>query len=155
MDAANSGQGKVVMESREIMRWLAHRSPFLLVDRVIDFEANTRIVALKNVSFNEPFFPGHFPGNPVMPGVLILEAMAQAACILVARTLELNPADFVTYFAGIDVARFKRPVLPGDQLRLEVSLARAIRGIYKFQGKALVDGEVAAEATLLSAFRKL
>ncbi len=155
MDAAKTGQSSVVMESREIMRWLAHRAPFLLVDRVIEFEPNTRIVAIKNVTFNEPFFPGHFPNNPVMPGVLLLEAMAQAACILVARTLELNPADFVTYFAGIDHARFKRPVLPGDQVRLEVSLARALRGIYKFKAVALVDGEMAAEAELLSAFRKL
>ena len=155
MDAGKTGQTGVVMESREIMRWLAHRAPFLLVDRVIEFEANTRIVAIKNVPFNEPFFPGHFPNNPVMPGVLLLEALAQAACILVSRTLELNPADFVTYFAGIDNARFKRPVLPGDQVRLEVSLTRALRGIYKFKGVALVDGDVAAEAELLSAFRKL
>ncbi len=144
-----------VMESREVMRWLAHRAPFLLVDRVIEFEPNVRIVAIKNVTYNEPFFPGHFPNNPVMPGVLILEALAQAAAILVGRSLALNPADFVSLFAGIDEARFKRPVLPGDQMRLEVEQIRAMRGIYKFKTRVTVDGELAAEAVLLSAFRPL
>ena len=142
-----------VMETKEVMRWLAHRSPFLLIDRVLEMEPGKRIVALKNVTFNEPFFPGHFPNNPVMPGVLLLEAMAQAAAILVCKTLTLNPQDYVTYFAGIDRARFKRPVVPGDQLTLVVTQERALRGIYKFDGKASVGTEVAAEAVLLSAVR--
>ena len=141
------------METKEVMRWLAHRSPFLLVDRVIEFEPDRRIVALKNVTYNEPFFPGHFPDNPVMPGVLILEAMAQAAAILVCRTRSVKPQDYLTYFAGIDQARFKRPVVPGDQLTLEVIQQRAIRGIYKFEASARVGAEVAAEAILLSAVR--
>jgi 3-hydroxyacyl-[acyl-carrier-protein] dehydratase len=142
-----------VMETKEVMRWLAHRAPFLLVDRVLELDAGKHIVALKNVTFNEPFFPGHFPSNPVMPGVLLLEAMAQAAAILVCKTRSVNPQDFLTYFAGIDEARFKRPVVPGDQLILDVTLLRSLRGIYKFNAKALVADEVAAEAVLLSAVR--
>jgi 3-hydroxyacyl-[acyl-carrier-protein] dehydratase len=142
-----------VMETHEVMRWLAHRAPFLLIDRVLEIDAGKRIVALKNVTFNEPFFPGHFPGNPVMPGVLLLEAMAQAASILVCKTMQVDPSNYLTYLAGIDEARFKRPVVPGDQLILEVSQIRALRGVYKFQGKARIGAEVAAEAVLLSAVR--
>jgi 3-hydroxyacyl-[acyl-carrier-protein] dehydratase len=141
------------MEAKEVMRWLAHRAPFLLVDRVLELQPGKHIVAIKNVTYNEPFFPGHFPGNPVMPGVLLLEAMAQAAAILVCNTLAVKPQDFLTYFAGIDRARFRRPVVPGDQLTLDVTLLRALRGIYKFDATARVDNEVAAEAILLSAVR--
>jgi 3-hydroxyacyl-[acyl-carrier-protein] dehydratase len=141
------------MEAKEVMRWLAHRAPFLLVDRVLELQPGKHIVAIKNVTYNEPFFPGHFPGNPVMPGVLLLEAMAQAAAILVCKTLAVKPQDFLTYFAGIDRARFRRPVVPGDQLTLDVTLLRALRGIYKFDATARVDNEVAAEAILLSAVR--
>jgi len=141
------------METKEVMRWLAHRSPFLLIDRVLEFDPGKRIVAIKNVTYNEPFFPGHFPDNPVMPGVLILEAMAQAAAILVCKSQSVNPQDFVTYFAGIDKARFKRPVVPGDQLTLEVVLQRALRDIYKFDARAKIAEGIAAEAVLLSAVR--
>ena len=141
------------MEAKEVMRWLAHRSPFLLIDRVLELQPGKHIVAVKNVTYNEPFFPGHFPENPVMPGVLLVEAMAQAAAILVCKSEGLKPQDFITYFAGIDRARFKRPVVPGDQLTLDVTLQRALRGIYKFDAKATVENEMAAEAILLSAVR--
>lgn len=142
-----------VMEAKEVMQWLAHRSPFLLIDRVLELEPSTRIIAIKNVTYNEPFFPGHFPENPVMPGVLLLEAMAQAAAILVFKSQRVNPQDFVPYFAGIDRARFKRPVVPGDRLTLDVTLQRTLRGIYKFDARATVENEIAAEAILLSAVR--
>jgi 3-hydroxyacyl-[acyl-carrier-protein] dehydratase len=134
----------------EIMRRLPHRYPMLLVDRVLECVSGERLVALKNVSVNEPFFAGHFPGRPVMPGVLILEAMAQAAGILTFVTANIYPDESVKfYFAGIDKARFRRPVLPGDQLLLKVSLERRIRSIWKFATVAEVGGEEVCSAEMM------
>jgi 3-hydroxyacyl-[acyl-carrier-protein] dehydratase len=138
------------------MEYLPHRYPFLMIDRVVSVEAGSRIVALKNVSINEPYFVGHFPHHPVMPGVLIIESLAQAAAILTFST-EGHKANenMVYYFVGIDNARFKRPVTPGDTLRLEVSLLRHVRGLWKFHGKAYVADAMAAEADLMCTIRLL
>ena len=144
------------MDIHEVLKYLPHRYPFMLIDRVLTLEPGRRITALKNVSFNEPHFPGHFPYHPVMPGVLILEAMAQAAAILSFKTAGRAPdGDAVYYFAGIDGARFKRPVVPGDQLTLEVEILRTMRGVWKYKGVARVDGELAAEAQLLCSLKAL
>jgi len=138
------------MDIHEILNHLPHRYPFMLVDRVISLELGKEIVAIKNVSMNEPFFPGHFPYHPVMPGVLIVEALAQAAAILSFKTMDTKPSDdSVYYFAGIDNARFKKPVSPGDQLILKVSIDRVLRGIWKYKGQALVDDVVVAEAEMM------
>lgn len=138
------------MDIHEILNHLPHRYPFMLVDRVLSLELGKEIVAVKNVSMNEPFFPGHFPYHPVMPGVLIVEAMAQAAAILSFKTMETKPSDdSVYYFAGIDSARFKKPVSPGDQLILKVRIDRVLRGIWKYVGQALVDDVVVAEAEMM------
>lgn len=144
------------MDIHEILAHLPHRYPILLVDRVLDVVPGERIVALKNVSVNEPFFPGHYPHHPVMPGVLIVEALAQAAAILSFKTLGGTPDDkSVYYFVGIDGARFKRPVSPGDQLILEVSIQANKRGLWKFAGQAKVDGQIAAEAELMCTVRTI
>lgn len=146
----------IAMDIRSILEHLPHRYPFLLVDRVLEIEKGKRIVAIKNVTINEPFFVGHFPHLPVMPGVLIIEAMAQAACILSFQTLgRVSDDRSVFYFVGIDGARFKRPVSPGDQLRLEVDILRTVRSICKFSAKALVDGDVVAEAELMCTLREI
>ncbi len=138
------------MNIQEILEYLPHRYPFLLIDRVIECELGKRIRALKNVSVNEPYFNGHFPYYKVMPGVLIVEAMAQAAAILSFRTMGIKPDDkSVYFFAGIDRARFKKPVMPGDQLVLEVSIERTVRNVVKDAGKAYVGGRLVAEAELL------
>jgi len=140
----------------EIKEYLPHRYPFLLIDRVIAFEQGVRVVALKNVTVNEPFFPGHFPHFAVMPGVLIVEAMAQAAAVLSLKSLgHKNDGKWVYYFVGIDGARFKRPVVPGDTLTLEVTAGPTRRGMAKFTAVAKVGGDVAAEAELLCALREL
>jgi 3-hydroxyacyl-[acyl-carrier-protein] dehydratase len=145
-----------VMDIHQILKRLPHRYPLLLVDRVVELEKNVRILALKNVTINEPFFTGHFPHRPVMPGVLILEAMAQSAALLSFASMEVDPGDdMVVYFAGIDAARFKRPVEPGDQLMLEASIDRVRGGIYKYKAKATVAGEMAAEAELMCTMRKV
>jgi 3-hydroxyacyl-[acyl-carrier-protein] dehydratase len=142
------------MYIHEILEHLPHRYPFLLIDRVLEVVAGERIKALKNVSVNEPFFPGHYPHHPVMPGVLIVEAMAQAAAILSFKTMGGKPDDkSVYYFVGIDGARFKKPVSPGDQLVLEVAISAHKRGIWKFAATATVDGQVAAEAELMCTVR--
>jgi 3-hydroxyacyl-[acyl-carrier-protein] dehydratase len=144
------------MNIHEILRQLPHRHPIILVDRVLEMEPGKRIVAIKNVTINEPVFTGHFPDYPVMPGVLIIEAMAQAAAILAFASLNRKAGpDSLFYFAGIDGARFKRPVEPGDQLRLEVEFLRELRGVGKFSGRALVDGQIAAEAEMLCANRRI
>ncbi|QID18022.1 3-hydroxyacyl-ACP dehydratase FabZ [Nitrogeniibacter mangrovi] len=144
------------MDINEIVKYLPHRYPFLLVDRVVELEENKRVVAIKNVTMNEPFFPGHFPHHPVMPGVLIVEAMAQAAAVLSFKSMGMMPdEDQVVYFAGIDNVRFKRPVTPGDQLVMEVEITNNKRNIYKYKGVARVDGEVAAEAELMCALKTL
>ena len=144
------------MDIHEILEHLPHRYPFLLVDRVVEFEVGKSIHAYKNVTINEPFFIGHFPHHPVMPGVLIMEALAQAAGILSFKTMEEKPSpDTVFYFAGIDEARFKRPVLPGDRLDLHVTIERQMRGIWKYSAEARVDGQLAASAKLMCAKRDL
>lgn len=144
------------MDIKEILDHLPHRYPFLLVDRVVDLEIGKSIHAYKNISINEQFFTGHFPHHPVMPGVLIMEALAQAAGILSFKTMGAKPDDdSVFYFVGIDNARFKKPVLPGDQLHLHVEIVRQIRGIWKYKVEARVDGEVAAQAELMCAQREV
>lgn len=144
------------MNIQEILEYLPHRYPFLLIDRVIECELGKRIRALKNVSVNEPYFNGHFPYYKVMPGVLIVEAMAQAAAILSFRTMGIKPDDkSVYYFAGIDRARFKKPVMPGDQLVLEVSIVRNVRNVVKYAGKAYVGDALVAEAELLCTLRPI
>jgi 3-hydroxyacyl-[acyl-carrier-protein] dehydratase len=143
------------IDINKILQLMPHRYPILLVDRVLELEPGARISAIKNVSVNEPFFQGHFPGHPVMPGVLIIEAMAQAAAVLTYVTMKTSyPEGTLFLFAGIDGARFKRPVEPGDQLRLEVTMDRVKRGVGKFTCRALVDGELACEAELMCALHK-
>ena len=144
------------MDIHEILEYLPHRYPFLLIDRVVEVEPGKSIHAYKNVTINEPFFVGHFPHHPVMPGVLIMEALAQAAGILSFKTEDKKPTESdVFYFAGIDEARFKRPVMPGDQLHLHVQLERQMRGVWKFYAEAKVDGQLAASAKLMCAKRDL
>ncbi|MDR2238953.1 MAG: 3-hydroxyacyl-ACP dehydratase FabZ [Zoogloeaceae bacterium] len=142
------------MDIHEILDYLPHRYPILMIDRVLELIPGERIRAVKNVTINEPVFPGHYPHHPVMPGVLVVETMAQAAAILSFKTMNAKPSDdTVYYFAGIDGARFRRPVMPGDQLILDVSIKTAKRGIWKYAGVARVDGQVAAEAELLCTLR--
>ena len=143
-----------MMDIHQILKQLPHRYPFLMVDRVLEIDKGKTIKALKNVTINEPFFEGHFPHRPVMPGVLMLEALAQAAALLAFDALDASPDDqSVYYFAGIDAARFKRPVEPGDQLVLEVELLRMKAGIFKFKTRSSVAGETAVEAELTCAMR--
>jgi 3-hydroxyacyl-[acyl-carrier-protein] dehydratase len=138
------------MNIHEILEHLPHRYPFVLIDKVVSLELGKEITAIKNVSVNEPYFPGHFPYHPVMPGVLIVEAMAQAAAILSFKTMDSKPNnDSVYYFAGIDNARFKKPVSPGDQIVLNVKIDRILKGIWKYKGVAKVDGVVVAEAEMM------
>jgi 3-hydroxyacyl-[acyl-carrier-protein] dehydratase len=144
------------MDINEVLRYLPHRYPFLLIDRVLSYEPGKDIVALKNVTINEPFFNGHFPHHPVMPGVLIIEAMAQAAAILSFVTMGAKANDqSIYYFVGIDNARFKRPVTAGDTLHLHVTLTRHVRGIWKFAAEARVGDTVVAEAELMCTVRDL
>jgi len=140
-----------MLDVNEIMKLLPHRYPFLLVDRITEIDPGKKIVGLKNVTINEPFFPGHFPGHPVMPGVLIVEAMAQVAAILVYRSSDDNKGK-ITYFVGIDNTKFRKPVVPGDQLRLELDVMGCRRGIYTFSGKAYVDGKLVTESELRATF---
>lgn len=145
-----------MMDIHQILKLLPHRYPILLVDRVVALEKGKSIRAIKNVSINEPFFTGHFPHRPVMPGVLMLEAMAQAAALLSFATQDVTPDDkTVYYFAGIDSARFKRPVEPGDQLVMDVTLERAKAGIFKFKGTSRVGEEIACEAELMCTMRRI
>lgn len=139
-----------MIEINEIMKILPHAYPFLLVDRIVEIEPQKRIVGIKNVTYNEPFFPGHFPGRPIMPGVLILEAMAQTAGVLVFKSLTGEDLGQTVYFLGIDNVRFRKPVTPGDQLRLELEITKHRQAIWGFKGKALVDGKLVAEAELLA-----
>lgn len=145
----------ITMDIHEVLAHLPHRYPFLLIDRVLDVVPNERIVALKNVTMNEPFFPGHYPHHPVMPGVLIIEAMAQASALLSFKSMGTKPDEnSVYYFVGIDNARFKRPVSPGDQLIFRMELTMNRRGMFKFKGTAEVDGQIAAEAELICAIKE-
>lgn len=146
-----------VLDIHQIIEKLPHRYPFLLVDRVLEFEKDVRIKALKNVTIDEPFFVGHFPSRPVMSGVMMLEALAQAAALLSFHSAGQGPVadNTVVYFVGIDGARFKRPVEPGDQLILEAWIERARAGIVKYRVRASVDGETAVEAELMCTMRKV
>jgi 3-hydroxyacyl-[acyl-carrier-protein] dehydratase len=137
-----------MLDINEIMKILPHRYPFLLVDRITEVENGKRIVGFKNVSINEPFFPGHFPGHPVMPGVLIIESMAQVSGILAYLSSDESVRSKITYFVGIDNARFRKPVFPGDQLRLELKVSGCKRGIWSFSGRAYVADNLVAEAEL-------
>jgi 3-hydroxyacyl-[acyl-carrier-protein] dehydratase len=142
------------IDIKEILDLLPHRYPFLLIDRVIECEPGKRILALKNVTINEPFFPGHFPHHPIMPGVMVIEAMAQAAAILASKSSGKRPdANSVVYFLGIDEARFKSPVAPGDQLLLEARLERHLKGVWRFRTEAKVGERLAAEAKLMCTVR--
>jgi 3-hydroxyacyl-[acyl-carrier-protein] dehydratase len=151
-DSTRAPYAGPTMDIRQVMRHLPHRYPFLLIDRVLEIVPGERVKALKNVTVNEPFFPGHFPTRPVMPGVLIIEAMAQAAGILTFETAGIVPEpDDRFYFVGIDKARFRKPVEPGDQLILNVTLVRSLKGIWKFDASAAVDGREVASAELMVA----
>lgn len=144
------------LDIHQILKQLPHRYPFLMVDRVLELERGKRIKAVKNVSMNEPYFQGHFPRRPVMPGVMMIEALAQTAALLSFDTVGASPTDNqIYYFAGIDAARFKRPVEPGDRLILDVLLDRMKSGVFKFTAKATVDGELAVEAALMCTVRTL
>lgn len=144
------------LDINQVLEYLPHRYPFLLIDRVLSYEVGRNLVALKNVTINEPFFEGHFPHHPVMPGVLIIEALAQAAAILSFKTMGAQADDqCVYYFVGIDKARFKKPVTAGDTLRLDVSLQRHLRGIWKFWAEARVADTLVAEAELMCTVRSL
>jgi 3-hydroxyacyl-[acyl-carrier-protein] dehydratase len=139
-----------MIEIKEIMKILPHAYPFLLVDRIVEMELGKRIVGIKNVTYNELFFPGHFPNRPIMPGVLIVEAMAQTAGVLALKSMPEESQKKPIYFLGMDNVRFRKPVIPGDQLRLELEITRHRQSIWGFKGKAFVDGKVAAEADLLA-----
>ncbi len=141
----------MVLNTQEIMKMLPHRYPFLLVDRIIELEEGKKVIGIKNVTINEPFFQGHFPGHPIMPGVLIIEAMAQVGG-LYAMVVNNIGDDKVTYFAGIDHARFRKPVVPGDVLRIELEMVNCKRGLYCFTGKAFVEDVLVAEAELKATF---
>ena len=144
------------MNINEILDHLPNRYPFVLVDKVLSYEVGKNIEAVKNVTINEPFFPGHFPHYPVMPGILIVEAMAQAAAILSFKTMNDKPNDHsVYYFAGVDNARFKKPVVPGDQLNLTVSIEKRIKGFWKYKGIALVENKVVAEANITCILKEI
>jgi len=144
------------MDIHEVLEHLPHRYPFLLIDRVLDYEPGKSLVAIKNVTVNEPFFTGHFPQRPVFPGVLIMEALAQATGILAFKSTASKPnSNSLYYFAGIDNARFKQPVEPGDQLRLEVELVKSRRGIWKFKAVARVEESVVASADLMCAEQEI
>jgi 3-hydroxyacyl-[acyl-carrier-protein] dehydratase len=158
-DNATSTSSSTNQESKtlcinQIKEYLPHRYPLLLVDRVVDYELGKTITAIKNVTVNEEFFNGHFPHKPVMPGVLMIEALAQTAAILSFMTMNVKPDEnSVVYFVGIDNARFKRPVEPGDQLRMHIEILRTSRGIWKYKAEATVDGKVAVEAELMCTIR--
>jgi len=139
-----------MIEIREIMGTLPHAYPFLLVDRITEIEIGKRIVGIKNVTYNEPFFQGHFPGRPIMPGVLIVEAMAQTAGVLAFKSVPQEDSGKPVYFLGLDNVRFRKPVVPGDQLRLELEVTRHRQSIWGFKGKAFVEDKLVAEADLLA-----
>ena len=144
------------LDIHEILKHLPHRYPFVLIDRITDLKLNEEITAIKNVTINEPFFPGHFPYHPVMPGVLIVEAMAQAAAVLSFKTMNVLPSeDSVYYFAGIDNVRFKKPVSPGDQLILNVKIDRVLKGIWKYKAQAKVDDKIVAEAEMMCILKNI
>ena len=138
-----------MLDINEIMSYLPHRYPFLLIDRVVEFEENKRVVGIKNVTINEPFFQGHFPGHPIMPGVLLLEAMAQVGGVLALKSAP-EPSKKVIYFMSIDKAKFRKPVVPGDQVRFELELLKMRSTVRQFKGVALVEGAIVAEAEMMA-----
>lgn len=142
-----------MMDIHQILKLLPHRYPFLLVDRVVELDRGKRIQAIKNVTINEPFFQGHFPSDPVMPGVLVVEALAQTACVLVVATFGASSEGKLVYFMSIDGVRFRRPVVPGDRLELHVQKVQSRANVWKFSGRAMVEGKVAAEATFAAMIR--
>ena len=149
-------EDKLSMNIHEILDHLPHRYPFVLVDKVISMKLGKEITAIKNVTINEPYFPGHFSYHPVMPGVLIVEALAQAAALLSFKTMDTKPTeDSVYYFAGIDNARFKKPVNPGDQILLHVKIDRVLKGIWKYSGTATVDNDIVAEANMMCILKEI
>jgi len=139
-----------MIEIKEIMNLLPHAYPFLLVDRIVELEPGKRIVGIKNVTYNEPYFPGHFPGRPIMPGVLIVEAMAQTAGVLAFKSIPEEGQRRPVLFLGLDNVRFRKPVVPGDQLRMELEITRHRQAIWGFKGKAFVEDQLVAEADLLA-----
>ncbi len=150
MSTETSTPAAPILDVLGIQKLLPHRPPFLLVDRVVEFEAHQRLVAWKGVTMNEPFFPGHFPGHPVMPGVLILEALAQAGALLAIMSLGPSAHDKITYLMSIDGAKFRKPVVPGDRLELHVEVTKQKGPVWKESAKAIVDGQVVAEAEFLA-----
>jgi 3-hydroxyacyl-[acyl-carrier-protein] dehydratase len=147
MEAKLAQRDGVTIDIERITQMIPHRYPFLMIDRVVEVVPDATAVGIKNVSINEPYFQGHFPQRPVMPGVLIIEAMAQTAAVLVVHTLGINAEGKLVYFMSVDSARFRRPVLPGDQLRIHVSKERSRGNVWKFSGEAKVNGTLVAEAT--------
>jgi 3-hydroxyacyl-[acyl-carrier-protein] dehydratase len=141
-----------VLDIQEIMKLLPHRYPFIMIDRILELTPGEKVVALKNVTINEPFFQGHFPKNPIMPGVLIIEAMGQAGAVLAARSLDNEAQATLIYFMGMDKVKFRKPVTPGDQLKFEIQFLKQRRNVFKMSGTAFVDGKVVAQAELMATF---
>ena len=140
------------LDIQEITKLLPHRYPFIMIDRILELTPGEKVIALKNVTINEPFFQGHFPGNPIMPGVLIIEAMGQAGAVLAAKSLEREPQDSLIYFMGMDKVKFRKPVTPGDQLIFEMKFIKQRRNVFKMFGTAYVDKNVVAQAELMATF---
>ena len=140
------------LDIQEIMKLLPHRYPFIMIDRILELTPGEKIIALKNVTINEPFFQGHFPANPIMPGVLIIEAMGQAGAVLAAKSLEREPHDVLIYFMGMDKVKFRKPVTPGDQLIFEIKFLKQRRNVFRMSGTAYVDENIVAQAELMATF---
>jgi len=140
------------LDIQEIMKLLPHRYPFIMIDRILELTPGEKVIALKNVTINEPFFQGHFPANPIMPGVLIIEAMGQAGAILAAKSLEREPHGVLIYFMGMDKVKFRKPVTPGDQLIFEMKFLKQRRNVFRMSGTAYVDEDVVAQAELMATF---
>ena len=140
------------LDIQEIMKLLPHRYPFIMIDRILELTPGEKVIALKNVTINEPFFQGHFPANPIMPGVLIIEAMGQAGAVLAAKSLEREPHDVLIYFMGMDKVKFRKPVTPGDQLIFEIKFLKQRRNVFRMSGTAYVDENIVAQAELMATF---
>jgi 3-hydroxyacyl-[acyl-carrier-protein] dehydratase len=149
---ATEGKMDKALDIQEITKLLPHRYPFIMIDRILELTPGEKVIALKNVTINEPFFQGHFPGNPIMPGVLIIEAMGQAGAVLAAKSLEREPQDSLIYFMGMDKVKFRKPVTPGDQLIFEMKFIKQRRNVFKMSGTAYVDKNVVAQAELMATF---
>ena len=147
--AASRGAGAPILDVEQIMEYLPHRFPMLLVDRIVEVDPGKRIVGIKNVTINEPFFQGHFPGHPIMPGVLIIEAMGQVGGLLLMDVVE-KPEDYVVYFMALDNVKWRRPVVPGDQIVFELEMLQFRRHVCKMRGRGIVDGQIVAEADLMA-----